>query len=346
MQRTCVALVSGGLDSSLATALMVRQGVAVVAFHAAHAFHPKTDQAAGQDALRQRILALGARALVVHDVTDELLQLVRNPRYGHGKRLNPCIDCRMLALTHAKAVLEEAGADFAVTGEVVGQRPMSQRRDALRSVDKHARAIGLEGLLVRPLSARLLAPTRPETEGWIDRDALCDFAGRGRTPQLALAEELGITGFDTPAGGCLLTDKSFARRLQDLLDHDPVCGADDIRLLRVGRHYRLAEGTKLVVSRRDVENEELRGLTRAGDTCFLARDRPGALVLVRGTCGPETAGLAAGLAVHHSKHRREGRAAVLRWPGGGHPAQEQEAAVHPSVDPEELADVRVDADRS
>ena len=345
MPRTCVALVSGGLDSSLATALMVRQGVDVVAFHAIHVFHPKTDHPAGQETLRQRMRALGVRSFVTHQVTDELMQLVKEPRYGHGKGLNPCIDCRMLALTHAKAVLDEVSADFVATGEVVGQRPMSQRRDALRSVDKHARAIGLDGLLVRPLSAKLLAPTLPEAEGWIDRDALCGFAGRGRTPQLAMAEAFGITGFDTPAGGCLLTDKSFARRLQDLLDHNPDCRADDIRLLRVGRHYRLADGTKLVASRRDVENEELRQLARAGDTCFLTRDRPGALVLVRGTCSPEAARLAAGLAVHHSKHRREGRAAVLRWPAGEQPGHKHEAGVHPSLDPQQLAGVRVDADR-
>ena len=169
---------------------------------------------------------------------------------------------------------------------------------------------------MRPLSAKRLPPTLPETRGWIDRERLRDFQGRTRKPQMALAAELGITEYATPAGGCLLTDPGFGNRLRDLATHMPEWGADDARLLRVGRHFRIGPATKIVASRCAEEGDAIEALARPGEPLFLTRERPGALILVRGVCDAEAERLAAGLAVHYSKFREAGAGPVERWPAG------------------------------
>jgi len=337
MPRRCVALFSGGLDSTLALALMVREGLEVVACHGTHVFSPKTDTEEGRAALRERALRLGAVEIRFFDVTPDMIALTKNPRYGYGSHLNACLDCRMLTIAHGRQVLADTDASFLVSGEVVGQPPMSQRRDAMATVDKHVRELGLEGLLLRPLSAQRLAQTTPEREGWVDRTRLYGFSGRNRKPQMALARELGITDYPTPAGGCLLTDPGFAVRLGDLMEHMPEWGANDVRLLRVGRHIRLTPQTKLIASRRDVENAELERLAGAADLLYITMPRPGAIVMLRGAHTPEAGRAAAGLAVYYSKHRAAGTATVLRWQAGNEAARQELGSV-PVLDPAMLGD--------
>lgn len=202
------------------------------------------------------------------DITDDFFKILRKPKHGFGSQVNPCIDCKILMLAKAAALLEKYRASFVVTGEVLGQRPMSQHRRALSIIEQES---GLEGLVVRPLSARLLDETIPEKQGWISREHLLSISGRSRKPQMALAQSLGIEQYPNAAGGCLLTEKDFARRFRDLLSHEE-CGLDNAKLLAIGRHFRIGERTKLVVGRDQCESEALSGFLRQGDYLFMPPD--------------------------------------------------------------------------
>jgi tRNA U34 2-thiouridine synthase MnmA/TrmU len=193
--------------------------------------------------------------------------------------MNPCIDCRIFMLKKSKAYMEESGAAFIVTGEVLGQRPMSQRRDAMRLIEKEA---GLEGLILRPLSAQFLPITLPEREGWIDRDKLLNIQGRSRKPQIKLAEQFNIHDYPCPAGGCLLTDPGFGRRMKDLMDHDLDFSLNDVHLLKIGRHFRLSPKVKLVVGRNEEENQKIETFSREGDIVLKTAHYPGPVSLLRG----------------------------------------------------------------
>lgn len=339
MKRSCVVMCSGGLDSLLALAAMARQGVRTIAFHGVSVFHDKGDSQEHLDHLREQFTHLGADEVIFRDQTEAMVQLTCAPRFGYGKHLNACIDCRILTLGTARAVQVDTGADFVASGEVVGQRPMSQRRDAMRTVEREAERLGLKGILLRPLCAKLLEPTIPETEGWVDRQQLFDFQGRTRKPQMALAEAWGIEDYPTPAGGCLLTDEVFSIRLRDVMEHTPDWGADDVRLLRVGRHYRLPAGGKLVVSRNQAEGERLKELAREGDRFRMNDEKPGALALVRGPLDNEGERVACGLAVHYSKSRDDGRARVRGWTAGEE--TEPETRSWERVDPETVQALHV-----
>lgn len=213
--------------------------------------------------------------LVGQDYMDKVL---RNPVYGYGKNMNPCIDCHAFMFRSAGRRMEELGASFIITGEVLGQRPMSQNRSALGAVDKLS---GYRGYIVRPLSGRLLPPTIPEQEGWIKRDMLLDLSGRGRTRQMELARELGVEDYPSPAGGCLLTEPNFSQRLRHIMKlMDQPC-SDDIDILKVGRHFYLQEGLLLVVGRNQSENERLEVIARPGDQLLKVTDRPGPTGLIR-----------------------------------------------------------------
>lgn len=314
MPRTCVVMCSGGLDSLLALGSMVRQGLRTIAFHGVSVFHDKAEDEGHLDRLRAQLLRIGADEVVFRDQTDAMIAFTNHPRFGYGKHLNACIDCRIMTIATAKTVMDETKADFIASGEVIGQRPMSQRRDAMRTVEREIASLGLDGLLLRPLCAKLLDPTIPETEGWVDRESLFDFEGRNRKPQMALAREWGITDYPTPAGGCLLTDEGFSNRLRDLMENTPGWSADDVRLLRIGRHYRISPATKIVVCRNEDEANRIKELTRPGDTFLSISDRPGALVLVRGLMDDEARRIATGLAVHYSKLRNDDTARVHAWP--------------------------------
>ncbi|MBN2097911.1 MAG: hypothetical protein JW714_05520, partial [Candidatus Omnitrophica bacterium] len=231
-----LALFSAGLDSLLAAKIILDQGVQVEAVHFLNAFlsgyieNPIPEQSL----TKQKSIAgqLGIKLHII-DIAQVHLEMVKSPLFGYGKNLNPCIDCRILMLKQAKAYMQRHGFSFLISGEVLGQRPMSQRKDTLSLVERRAQ---VQGLLLRPLSAKLLAPTIPEEKGWVTREKLFAFSGRSRQAQLALVGELGMKEYLTPAGGCLLTQAEFARKFQDLVNRGN-CGLEDVLLLKVGRHF-------------------------------------------------------------------------------------------------------------
>lgn len=252
MKKRAISLISGGLDSAVATKLIIEQGIEVIGLHFSSIFASKRDKQRGHMALRT------ARELGIEVITknkgDDYIEIIKNPRYGYGKNMNPCIDCRIYMLRLTKELLSEMDASFVVTGEVLGQRPMSQRRNTIELIEKRSE---LKGLIVRPLSARLFPPTIPEEEGIIDREKLLDVSGRSRQVQYQLVETYGLSAFDLPGGGCLLTDPIFSRKLKDLMATDRDYTTKDIELLTVGRHFRLSPSAKFVVARNERENEQL-----------------------------------------------------------------------------------------
>jgi len=312
-----IALLSGGLDSQLAVKLMLEQGMEVEALTSGSVFHHHgADEGENHPAAR----AAGGLGVPITllETSEEMLQLVKNPRHGHGRRMNPCIDCRVFLLGKAAQRMREVGADFIVTGEVVGQRPMSQRREAMAQIDREA---GVEGLVLRPLCARQLEPTAPEREGLVDRERLRAIRGRSRKEQIALARELGITDYPSPAGGCLLTDPGFAHRLAELLEHgDP--GLNEVALLKVGRHFRLGPATKLIMGRNEAENGDIEVLARPTDLLMDAADFMGPTSLLRGDASDANLATAAALTLQYGKAKNEAVArVVVRRPDGGEPSE-------------------------
>jgi tRNA U34 2-thiouridine synthase MnmA/TrmU len=268
-----IALISGGLDSTLAAGLVREQGIEVVGLRFKIPFCAKTN----------KILPdLGIEIQEIN-IADDFLKLIENPKYGYGSQMNPCIDCKILMLSKAKELMEQYNAKFIITGEVLGQRPMSQHKQALETIAKRA---GLESLVLRPLSAKLLPQTLPEREGWIKRQNLLDFSGRGRKQQIELAKTLGIEEYAQPAGGCLLTDPGFSKRLRDLIAYGKL-NLNNIELLKIGRHFRITPETKLVVGRNEKENERLLNLAKEEDYLFMPKDIPGPTALGRGIFNEE-----------------------------------------------------------
>ena len=304
MSVRAVGLFSGGLDSQLAARLIQMQGVEVVLLHCITDPLRSSGEVAKRAAER---LGLPLRTL---DISQEFFEVVRSPRFGRGSGMNPCLDCRILMLRKAKEVMEEEGARFVFTGEVLGQRPMSQHRRALRLVEKES---GLEGLLLRPLSAKLLPPTVPELEGWVDRERLYDLSGRSRKPQMELARRLDVTEYPSPAGGCWLTDPTFSSRLRDLFSHGGILDGEQALLLRVGRHFRLSDKAKVIVGRNRRENSVL--MEHRGNRWIVqVVDFPGPVVLVEGEPSEEEVLKAASVAVRYSDC---GGKAKVRWERDG-----------------------------
>ncbi|RQD75994.1 MAG: DUF814 domain-containing protein [Candidatus Syntrophonatronum acetioxidans] len=284
-----VALFSGGLDSQLAVLLVRDQGVEVLGItFATPFFTPETAVKAARDL---------DVPLEIVDITEEHLEIVKNPRHGYGKNLNPCIDCHALMVKKAGEYMEKTGAHFIITGEVLGERPMSQNFKALRVVEKES---GFEGLVLRPLSARLLPPTLPEEKGWIDREKLENIQGRSRKPQMALAEKYGLKEYPSPAGGCLLTVESFSNKLKDLIQHQEKASYSDLELLKIGRHFRLGEKVKIIVGRDHQENQKIFDLAEKGDFLLKASSIPGPTTLLRGEVKEEQLGLAASITARYS----------------------------------------------
>jgi len=284
-----IALFSGGLDSSLAFKVIEEQGIEVLGI----TFETPFFGSARARAAASRI----GLPLTVLNITEEHMQMLHAPRYGYGKNMNPCIDCHTLMLKIAGRRMEEEGADFVFTGEVLGQRPMSQGKQSLSVVAKNA---GYPDRVLRPLSARLLTETAPEREGKVDRARLLDIQGRGRKQQMELAVHYGITSYPAPAGGCLLTDPFFAKRLRDLFDRLPDHSVRDIELLKVGRHFRLNEATKAIVGRNAIDNDTIERLSVPIDALIRIDQVPGPTVLVPGGGGEETRLLAARLCARYS----------------------------------------------
>jgi len=275
MGRKAVGLVSGGLDSILAVALVKRQGIEVVGLHFIIPFAASPEKERSESAALASKLGIRFR---VEEMGDEYLAMLERPAHGYGRNVNPCIDCHSLMLRRAREVMEEEGASFVFTGEVLGERPMSQHRKALDIVESES---GLAGLLLRPLSALLLPVTRPEEEGVVDRARLHGISGRSRKPQMKLAEELGIAEYPGPAGGCLLTDAVYARKVRDLMRHGEL-SLENARLLCTGRHYRLADSVKLVVGRDREENLALENLAGSTDVLLSTFPVPGPVALLQG----------------------------------------------------------------
>ena len=291
-----LTLLSGGLDSILATKLILDQGIEVIAVTFVLPFVTEKGEYASKIAE-----LFGIRHVTV-EVGADYFEVIRNPRHGYGSGMNPCIDCRIYMLKEAKRIADALGANFIVTGDVLGERPMSQHRKALTLEEHEA---GLDGLILRPLSARLLPVTVPEREGWIDREKLLGISGKSRKPQIALAEQYGLQdAYPAPAGGCLLTDKEFAAKIRDLFEHAETVTTRDIRLLKVGRHFRFRK-SKIIVGRNERENSLLLALKTPNAYVLEVPDCGSPITIVEGASDPETVKLAARLTARYSDARSD-----------------------------------------
>jgi tRNA-uridine 2-sulfurtransferase len=308
-----IAMISGGLDSTLALAMVRDQGVEVKAINFYTGFCiTETQRRKGgrQDGTVPQNEALRAAADLEVDIEyvdisgPGYLDMLLNPRYGYGANANPCVDCRIFMMRRAREIMEREGADFVFTGEVLGQRPKSQRRDTLWVIERES---GLKGRLVRPLSARLLPPSIPELEGILDRDKLGAISGRGRGPQMAMARAMGLTEWPQPAGGCcFLTDEAFSKKFFDILGQREAAGEprtidkDDVVLLTTGRHFRLSPTVKLIVGRTEVENGTLESYA-GGRARLAATVHAGPVALVEGEATWEQRQLAARILARYGK---------------------------------------------
>ena len=316
--KKAIVLLSGGLDSVLAARLMLQQGIEVEAISFVTSFCncSQAELSANELGVRLRLI----------DIFAEIMGIVKHPKHGYGKGINPCIDCHALMLKKAKEYMLETEASFVVTGEVLGQRPMSQQLRAMEIIEKES---GLEGLLIRPLSAKLLKPTIPEQNGWIDREKLLDISGRSRKFQIALAKELNINKYSAPAGGCLLTDSMFAKKMRDLLAHIPDPSWHDVQLLKLGRHFRLSDKLKIVVARNDEENKRLLSLLEKGDIMFMVADQKGPLSVCKGEINREQQIVAAAITARYSDDK--GKSGIVMSNGEG---KEEVLSVQPMDDVE------------
>jgi tRNA-specific 2-thiouridylase len=298
MKALCVF--SGGLDSMLASQIIRAQGVDVLGLFFETPFFSSHRAEMSAKAVHL--------PLKVVDLTAAHLEIVKHPPHGYGGNMNPCIDCHALMLREAGQMLGREGANFIITGEVLGQRPMSQNLKALSMV---ATQSGFPRLILRPLSAKLLQTTIPEEKGWVQRELLLNFSGRSRKPQMELARKLGITDYPSPAGGCLLTDPIFSKRLKDLFASESQFERREIDLLKVGRHFRLGPHARLVVGRNKSENDVVASLSKPEDLLLVVQSVPGPTALALGDLTPAIELLAAGIAASYSD-AKEGEAAEIR----------------------------------
>ncbi|MFH7318987.1 thiamine biosynthesis protein [Desulfurivibrio sp. D14AmB] len=309
---TALALYSGGLDSTLACRLIMEQGVRVVAVKFVTPFFGAA-LLADPEAYRAEVRRRYGIEVMLRDLTEPYLRMLAAPAHGYGKNFNPCVDCKVLLMGEARRMLAELDASFLISGEVLGQRPMSQRRDTLRVIERDS---GCDDLLLRPLSARHLPPTRPEREGLVDRERLLAFRGRNRTPQIELAARFGIEDYESPGGGCVLTDPNLAKRIRGLYGEAALAGkipaAADIRLLLAGRVLRLPGGAWLVLGRDEPENDRLQTLALPSDWLLNLRDDPGPTAVLR---RPSTPAAPADSRGQEERDLAAAAALVLRYAG-------------------------------
>ena len=298
-----LALVSGGLDSVLAARLIMEQGLDVLGVSFTSPFFDAEGAAASCEEI--------GIDLVVIDIGEDLLRIIDAPKHGFGKHMNPCIDCHALMVRRAGGKMDELGASFVVTGEVVGQRPKSQMRFGLQAVERES---GLKGLLLRPLSAKLLPATVPETEGWVDRERLLGLHGRSRKPQMELASRLGVTVFASPAGGCLLTDENYARVFLDVREHEEVT-LSSVRLIALGRQFRLPGGSRLAVGRNHAENESLFELALDASRFVKAVDHKGPVGVLLGSSPMDDAEIAARIVARYCDAPGNEAVRIRVWDG-------------------------------
>jgi len=302
-----IALLSGGLDSSLAVRMMLEQGVDV---EAVAIKTPFCDFDCGKGCghrVKEVADELGIKLKTVY-FGEDYLRMLKNPKHGYGSGMNPCIDCRGMMYGAAKEQMEKTGADFVITGEVLFQRPMSQNNRALNIIEKEA---GMEGKVLRPLSAKHLPPTDAEKAGLIKRENLGDIKGRSRKGQLALAKHFGVAEPPNAAGGCLLTDPAFSKRVEDIMEHSAdIPTLNDIELLKVGRHFRLTPDAKLVVGRNKDENEVIKALVVEDDVVIEAKDYVGRTCILRGKYDDSLVERAASIALRYSDAPKEVKSTV------------------------------------
>lgn len=302
-----VGLVSGGLDSVLAAKLILYQGIEVIGLHLITPFASRSTAPAGEESIVQKqAMKIGFQYYPLY-LGEEYIELIKNPKWGYGSCMNPCIDCHIFFLQKAAELMKEEKAQFVFTGEVLEQRPMSQKRPILRMIEKRS---GLEGYLLRPLTALRLDPTIPEKMGLVDRALLLGLAGRSRKKQFELAARFGIEDFQTPAGGCLLTDPGFSARLKDLFDHD-ISDINSIEMLKVGRHFRLVPNSKLIVGRNENDNRILANLVREMDILLEMEGGSSPLSVLRGGVADDMLEIAAAVTRRYSKARNDPRGVVL-----------------------------------
>ena len=277
-----LSLFSGGLDSILATRLVMAQGIEVLAVQFVTPFF-NYDILADVAAHKARMLEKYGINVLVEDISEGYVELLHNPEHGFGKNFNPCIDCKIMMFRRAKVLLEECGASFLVSGEVLGQRPMSQRRDTMNVIERESET---KSLLLRPLCAQLMKETEAELQGWVDRSKLLRLSGRGRSAQIALAKEYGITDYPSPAGGCILADPILSRRVKQLYSEQSILDAAqvsvlDVRVLLAGRHLQLPGGGWLILGRDEQDNERLEKLIQVEDAMLRMEDWPGPTALLK-----------------------------------------------------------------
>lgn len=289
-----LAMVSGGLDSILAAKLMKDQGVEVIGIcFKSYFFTP--DNAI-------RMCKQIDIPLEVVDFSEEHFQMVKKPKHGYGKNMNPCIDCHAMMMKYAGELLEKFNGDFIITGEVLNQRPMSQNKRSLDIVKKES---GFKDKILRPLCAKNLEPTDMEIEGLVDREKLLDISGRSRKIQMELAEKFGIVDYPSPAGGCMLTEPNYSVRLKDLVNNKDEIESKEIGLLRYGRHFRLGEGCKIIATRTEEESKGIKEFITNRDMIFFPKDFSGAMVVIVGEANEEDIEFAAKLSGRYSKGKNE-----------------------------------------
>ncbi len=292
-----LALLSGGLDSTLAAKLIQEQGISITALNFTSPFCLCGKNGCGAVGVAKQLKL----PIKIIPVGTDYLQVVRNPKHGYGRNMNPCIDCRIFMLKKAKKYAAEIGASFLFTGEVLNQRPMSQYKKALDIIEKET---NLKDKILRPLSAELLPETEAEREGWVNREKLLGIKGRSRKKQMELAKELDLKDYPCPSGGCLLTYKEFADKIRDLFNHKKNIRIKDINLLKIGRHFRLGKN-KIIVGRNESENEQLEKMKEKNDYCFEVPNCGSPITLLQGPKTKKAIEKAAGLTLRYSDEKTE-----------------------------------------
>ncbi|HEX3018977.1 MAG TPA: hypothetical protein VHP36_01685 [Chitinispirillaceae bacterium] len=288
IKKKAVGLLSGGLDSTLAAKVLIDIGIEVHAINFVSPFCTCTPKTMGCSAVSRAIEQLGGIPLKRVSLGDDYLRMVKSPKHGYGRGINPCIDCRIMKIRKAAEFMNEIGASFLFTGEVLGQRPMSQHRKAIGLIDKES---GMSGLILRPLSAAHFEPTIPEINGIVDRAKLLDFQGRSRKPQISLAKDKNIIDYPCPNGGCLLTDVRFAERLNNYFSGKKEVSVKDMPLLKIGRHQKTSDGKNVIIARNEQECEILQKLSVSDMITYVPQNFSGPVIVTESVFTEEIAGL-------------------------------------------------------
>ncbi|MBF0273916.1 MAG: hypothetical protein HQK84_01655 [Nitrospinae bacterium] len=301
MSVRAIGLLSGGLDSTIAVKFMKEMGIDVIAVNFFSPFCTCTHKSSGCKSQAVKVAEEFDIPIKTYFQGEEYLKMIQNPKFGYGSQMNPCVDCRIMMFARTKEIMGELDAKFIFTGEVLGQRPMSQRKDSINKIDREA---GVKGLVLRPLSAKHFNPTIPEKEGWVDREKLLDISGRSRKPQMELANELEIIEYQCASGGCLLTDKFFSNRLRDLFEYKKDVTLKDARLLKLGRQFRLSDNCKAIIGRDESENNSIEKYQEENDLLLFPENTKGPVTLLKlnnSTGNEESIKVAATFAAHYCK---------------------------------------------